>query len=306
MTERRAGPDHALYAHAPFPDRPQLAWPGGARLALCVFLYVEHWELDPPKGAIYDQRHDGPLGGSYPNYKVHTQFEYGNRVGIFRILDALERHRVPITVAVNAGACAAYPPLMRELTRRDCEFAAHGAFATRLLSSRMSEIEERAAINESIDTIEQAVGRRPRGWIGQDFGESTRTPRLLAEAGLSYVADWTNDDQPYFMNTTLPLVSIPNQAEWDDVQIVWHRKVHPAVHRDGVIEAFERLYQEGASTGMLFGLHLHPWLIGRPHRIGYLEEMLTRLTARRDVWMTTAGAVADHFNASAGQRSAQG
>ena len=62
---------------------------------------------------------------------------------------------------------------------------------------------------------------RPRGWIGLDYGESTVTPHLLAEAGLDYVADWGNDDQVYFLATNPPLLSIPNQAEWDDVQLIW-------------------------------------------------------------------------------------
>lgn len=313
MTERRAGPDHALYPHSPLPQRARLRWPGSARVAFCVFLYFEYWELDPPQGTVYDRRHDGALGGLFPNYKVHSQFEYGNRVGIFRVLDALDRHGLPVTVAANAGACRNYPFLVREFQNRNYEIAAHGSFATRMLSSQMTEAEERAAIGESLDTIEQTTGQRPRGWIGQDFGESTRTPQLLAEAGVSYVADWANDDQPYVMQTSPPLISIPNQSEWDDVQLMWHRKIHPSVHRDGVCAAFERLHQDGAENGMFFGLHIHPWLMGAPHRIGYLEDALARLVTKGEVWRTTAGGVveflasrssnsADHSSANAGQR----
>src|SRR5207302_2120938 len=101
-----------------------------------------------------------------------------------------------------------------------------------MLSSRMSETEERATIAASLETIARAAGTRPRGWIGQDYGESTITPQLLAEAGLSYVADWGNDDQPYWLQTQPPLASIPNQAEWDDVQMIWHRKVQAVIWRD--------------------------------------------------------------------------
>ena len=74
MTERRPGPDHALYGHSPLPNRVPLRWPNGARVALVVFLYFEYWELDPPNGWIYDKRHDGALGGVFPNYKVHAQY----------------------------------------------------------------------------------------------------------------------------------------------------------------------------------------------------------------------------------------
>lgn len=294
MTERREGPDHALYGHSPQPDRAPLHWPDGAHVALAVFLYFEAWEIDPPKGSIYDKRHDGVIGGLFPNYKSYSQYEYGNRIGIVRVLELLDRHKLPVTVAVNSGACAKCPYLVRQFRERSYEFAAHGTFATRMLSSRMSKAEERAAIAQSLDSIERASGARPGGWIGQDYGESTVTPRLLAEAGMRYVADWGNDDRPYFLQTTPPLLSIPNQAEWDDVQMIWHRKVHPATWRDTVLDAFTQLQADGASSGTMFGLHIHPWLTGAPHRIAILEDVVGRIAAASKVWRTTAAGIADH------------
>jgi peptidoglycan/xylan/chitin deacetylase (PgdA/CDA1 family) len=295
MTERREGPDHPLYRHSPRPERAPLRWPGGARVAFVVFLYVEAWEIDPPEGAVYDKRHDGVLGGLFPNYKTLSQYEYGNRVGIVRVLDALARHGLPATVAANAGACLRYPALLDRLRERGDEIAGHGMFATRMLSSRQSEADERAAIAQALDVVERATGERPRGWISQDFGESPHTPRLLAEAGLHYVADWGNDDQPYYLATDPPLLSIPNQAEWDDVQMIWHRQVRPVVWRDTVLEAFRQLHADGASSGTVLGLHLHPWLTGAPHRIGLLEHVLAQIAATDAVWRTTAGAISDHL-----------
>src|SRR3954470_11911229 len=212
MTERRPGPDHALYAHSPLPGRTVLRWPEGARVALVVFLYFETWELDPPAGSVYDKRHDGPLGGIFPNYKVYSQYEYGNRVGIVRVLDLLDRHKLRATVAANALACERYPYLVGQFRDRGYEFAAHGWSATRMLSSAMSASDERCAIAQSLDTIERSTGARPTGWIGQDYSESTLTPHLLAGAGLRYVADWSNDDQPYRVTAATPLLSIPNQS----------------------------------------------------------------------------------------------
>ena len=140
------GPDHSLYrAFAAAGARAAALARRRARRAR-VFLYFEYWELDPPTGSIYDKRHDGALGGLFPNYKVHSQYEYGNRVGIFRVLDLLDRHELPVTVAANAGACEKYPYLVEQFRERGYEFAAHGTFATRMLSSQMSEAEERAAI----------------------------------------------------------------------------------------------------------------------------------------------------------------
>jgi peptidoglycan/xylan/chitin deacetylase (PgdA/CDA1 family) len=294
MTQPREGIDHSLYCHSPGAARPAWQWPGHARLAFCIFLYFEYWELDPPTTALHDPRFDGPLGDLFPNYRAYTQFEYANRIGIFRILALLDRYHLTATLAANAGACTRYPFLVSEFKRRGYEFAAHGSFATRMMSSRMGEAEQRAEIAHSAATIEAMTGRRPRGWVSQDFGESSITPHVLAQERFAYVADWGNDDQPYFMRTDPPLLSIPNQAEWDDVQLIWHRRVAAPVYRDTVCEAFDQLHREGETSGMFFGLHIHPWLLGMPHRIGCLEEVMTTIMAIGDVWHTTAGGVTDY------------
>ncbi len=288
MTARAPGPDHRLYPHWPRPGRPARRWPGGARTALMVFVYFEAWDLAVPADAVRDRRLDGPLGGVAPNLRPYTQFEFGNRVGVFRVLPLLDRLGLRATVAANALAVRRYPFLVEEFRRRGSEFAGHGRAANVMMSSRMSEADQRAHIADSIDAVRQATGAAPAGWVSQDYGESTLTPRLLAEAGLSWVADWGNDDQPYAMSTEPALVSLPNQAEWDDVQLMHHRGASPAVWRDSAIAAFDVLHAEG---GACFGVHIHPWLVGMPHRIGYLEAVLAHVAGADGVWRATAGEV---------------
>jgi peptidoglycan/xylan/chitin deacetylase (PgdA/CDA1 family) len=291
--ERHApGMDHSLYPYSPMPARPVLAWPQGARVAFWVLLHLEYWELDAPEGALRDPRFVGEFGSYFPDYRSWTQRDYGNRVGIFRVLELLDRYQLKVTVAANSSALERYPYLVAELKRRGYEFAAHGSHATRMITSRMSEAEERAAIASSIEAVERATGRRPTGWLGQDYGESERTPQLLAEAGLDYVMDWPNDDQPYRMTVGKPFVSIPNHAEWDDVQLLWLRRVGMQTYAKVLGEAFDALHEEGAQSGRLFGLSLHPWLIGMAHRIGYLDQALRHIAGHRDVWQATSGEIA--------------
>src|SRR2546423_1641190 len=171
MTVRRSGMDHGLYSYTPLSTRKAWTWPNGKRVAACIYVYLEYWELDPPPDALKDRSYDGYLGALHPNYFAYTAFEYGNRVGIFRILDLLDRYGLKATVAANAGACARYPFLVRELRRRGFEFAAHGNFATRMISSKLTEAQERAEIAEAIRGLTEATGQRPKGWISQDFGE---------------------------------------------------------------------------------------------------------------------------------------
>jgi peptidoglycan/xylan/chitin deacetylase (PgdA/CDA1 family) len=211
-------------------------------------------------------------------------------------MDALDRHGLRATVAANAQACRRYPSLVAELQQRGFEFAAHGISAGAMITSRMSEAEESEHIATSTDAVARATGRKPRGWIGQDYGESTVTPFQLAAAGLTYVADWGNDDRPYFMCTTPPLVSLPNQAEWDDVQMIWHRQVALADYRKAAQAAFDVLYGEGVRSGAFFGLHLHPWLTGWPHRIGAVEAVLEYIVGKPGLWPATAGEVAEHYS----------
>ena len=80
--------------------------------------------------------------------------------------------------------------------------------------------------------------------------------------------------------------------------MIWHRKVQSSVWRDSVLEAFAQLHADGADSGTVFGLHIHPWLTGQPHRIGYLEAIVEKIAAASDVWRTSAGALADHIAAA--------
>ena len=295
MTKLAPGMDHDLYRYSALPDRPKLLWPNGNRLAFYVLLHLEYWELEPPKGVHTDPRFKGPRGDYSPDYRYFTQREYGNRIGIFRIFDLLDRHGVKATVAANAGACERYPNLIAACLERGYEIAAHGDYQTRMITSDMEEVDERHVIERTTEIVEKAVGHRPTGWLGVDSNESTRTPQLLAEAGYDYQLDWPNDDQPYMMTTDPTLVAVPNQMEWDDVNALWIRHV-PNPRYPGLIgEAFRTLHAEGAKSGRLFSLPLHPWVVGQPHRVRYLAEALDDICRLGDVWQTTAGEIAQYY-----------
>ncbi|OYX00831.1 MAG: hypothetical protein B7Z15_20050, partial [Rhizobiales bacterium 32-66-8] len=206
----------------------------------------------------------------------------------------LDRYQIRAGVAVNAMAAERYPFLMEQFRKRNYEIIGHGVSANRIISSKMSEAEEKQEIATSIAAIEKATGTAPKGWLGQEFGESQRTPKLLAEAGLDYVLDWPNDDQPYPMHVGdgAKFVSLPNQPEWDDVQQLWLRRINTTRYPDIVGDAFELLHHEG---GQVFNLSIHPWLMGMAHRMKYLDEALRRVERFGNVWQATPGDVAKHY-----------
>ena len=297
MTTRKVGMDHELYVYSPSPARSPLNWPGGARLAVCVYLYFEYIEFDQPKNAVRDPRlKDRPR----PDCREYSWYQYGNRVGIFRVLDVLDRYGIKATVAANSEAALRYPYLIDAFAKRGYEFAGHGATANRMISSRMTMEEERETVSDALDKVQRASGQRPLGWISQDYGESERTPGILADMGLTYVADWPNDDQPYLMGRERPLVSLPNHVQWDDMHLLWDRRLQMPRYPEIVGEALDVLYTEAEQSGRFFSLGLHPWLIGAAHRIGYLDRVLSAIMSRPHIWQTSAATVAKHVSASAG------
>ena len=288
----KAGMDNPWYEYVPYPKRPRLDWPKHTRVAFCVILHLEYFELIPAEDSYKDPRLVNEFGNYIPDYRTWTQREYGNRTGIFRVLDVLDRYQIKAGLAVNAMAAERYPFLIEQARKRGYEFIAHGTSANRMISSKMSEAEEKVEIASSIEAIEKAAGVKPAGWLGQEYGESQRTPQLLADAGLDYVLDWPNDDQPYAMKVGKKFVSMPNQPEWDDVQQLWLRRINTTRYPDIVSDAFELLHHEG---GQVFSLSIHPWLMGMAHRIKYLDEALRRIERFGNVWHATPGEIARHY-----------
>ncbi|MDP7548601.1 MAG: polysaccharide deacetylase family protein [Alphaproteobacteria bacterium] len=292
---RKPGMDHELYAYSAIPTRGALAWPDGKQLAVWVVLHLEQWEMQAPASAVRDARFRGEFGNFFPDYRTYSTREYGNRVGVFRLFEVLDRYQIPVTVAANAALCRERPQLIEECLRRGYEIAAHGNYATRMISARMSPAQEADYIAEAMAVVRQSSGAERVGWIGQDFGESPRTPQLLAAAGADYLGDWPNDDQPSWLTLSPPLVSLPYHVEWDDATLMALRQLTAPRYGQLVGEAADRLYEDSAASGRMMSLGLHPWVIGQPQRIRYLEQILARLRQMDGLWFTTAGEIADSF-----------
>ncbi len=285
--QRGPGMDHAHYPFRALPDGPGFQWRDGARIALTVTLMVDHWELLPPANAHADPRIVSPLGKFNPDWLTWSQRAYGNRVGIFRVLDVLDHHAITPSVALGSEAAKRFPELVDELSRRNACFMAHGDFATRRITSRMTEIEEREFIVRARDAVATATGDAPTGWCGQDFNESFDTPSRLIEAGFQYTTDWANDDRPYLLDGKL--LSLPPQPEWNDLECLRLRGITAPIWADTVAEAFAVLHEE---AGGAFNLTLHPWIAGQPHRIRWLREALSRILGKSGVWRTTTDELA--------------
>ena len=295
--ERRFGMDHEHYDWSPLSTRGILRWPDNARLALSVVVTLEHMEWLPPEGSFQSANlAGGSAARPFPDYARISHREYGHRVGIYRVLDVLERYGIRPTVAMDAMTASNYPYLVRHCLDRGCEIIGHGISVSRMITGNMSEQQERDYIRESLDALTQATGEVPTGWMGPEYGESERTPRLLGEAGIRYLCDWANDEQPYPLNVPAgELFALPVMLELDDVVAMAHRKV--TVERYGAMlrEGFDGLYDDGTANGRALVLSLHPWLIGQPFRIGVLDEALGHMMRRQGVWAASGAEVVDWY-----------
>lgn len=288
--------DHSLYTFSALPQRPAYTWPGGPGLAAYAVLFLEHWDLVPPPGSLRDPRMVGEFGSFTPDYRSWSQREYGLRVGIFRVIDALRAAGVRPVIAANAMALDRLPGLVRLFQDWGCDWLAHGVAATRMMHSGMTLEAQRAHIAEAVAALVRTTGVQPLGWLSQDWGTTPHTPQLLADAGIRYTLDWCHDDQPGWLNTRPGLLSVPLSAEWDDVQCQWLRQMPPREHADLTVAAFDRLHRECAEQqrAAVFGLALHPWVCGMSSRIAALRSLLDRLRAYPVVHWTTPAALFDH------------
>ena len=291
--KRKYGMDHDHYVWSPLTSRPPLRWPNEARVALCVVVTLEHLEWESPQGWFQTS---GMYPRPMPDYTTFSHRDYGRRVGLFRILDLLQRLKIPATIAIDSATASNFPLLVQHCKERDCEFVAHGAAVSRMITNRMPEAEERAYIQDCLKTLNGSLGVTPRGWFGPQYGESERTPRLLAEAGVEYVCDWVNDEQPYRM--TVPkgdLCALPVMLDLDDDFAFRQRRVQVDVQERALRDAFDVLYADGAVHGRVLVLSLSAWLSGQPYRIRFLGEALKHVMNHSGVWAARGGDIIDWY-----------
>ncbi len=282
MEPQRYGP----FPYTPINRRPKISWPNGARVALWVVPNIEVFPLDEPI----------PGGtGMAPDVINWAPRDYGARVGIFRIMEVLSRHGVRGTVALNSEVCDAYPAIVEDAVGLGWEFMGHNQSNSRYLHLMTPE-DERRVVMDTFDRIEAATGARPRGWLSSGLQQSWHTLDYLVEAGASYVADWINDDQPYLMDVGgKRLASIPYSAEINDLPQFLRLGRTADEFETMMRRQFDTLYREGAESGRVMAICLHPFVIGVPHRIGALDSALAYITGHDDVWLATGAEIIDHY-----------
>ncbi|MGE0801565.1 MAG: polysaccharide deacetylase family protein [Lautropia sp.] len=302
---RRHAMDHDRYDWSDLFERPPLALPGGARVALWVMPIVQWFPLDMSAKPF---RAPGGLTMPYPDFRHYTNRDYGNRIGIFRILDVLDALRLPASVAVNGAIAERYPALLRELVDRRHEIVAHGVDMGKVHHGGLAEDAERALIAGALQTLRQASGQPVAGWLSPGRSQSHATLDLLAEHGVAWCCDWANDDLPYPMRTRAGVVyALPLAQETDDRTVLLEMHQTEDDWLQQVKDRFDVLYRESARHGgRIVSVPLHAWVSGVPYRIGLVRQALEYMIGHDGVWPATGDAILAAYLAQRGGSTGAG
>ena len=278
------------FEYLPALGRPKLELPGGARVAVWLGLNIEHYPFGRPALSI------GPVTAGLPVDPMNYGWrDYGPRVGIWRVIELLDRLGMRASAIVNSEVCHRYPVIVEEGRRRGWAWLAHGR-DNATLQTGMSVDEERSYLAETVDTIERSTGQRPLGWLGPALTETANTPALLAELGLTYVCDWCNDDEPYPLAIDGgPMLSLPYSIEANDVTLLAQRGYTGPQYLEVLVDQFDALYEEGRNGGKVMAIPLHPFLVGLPFRMRYLQAALEHIAGHEHVWLATSDEIAEWY-----------
>jgi peptidoglycan/xylan/chitin deacetylase (PgdA/CDA1 family) len=282
---RRAGYDHDLYGWSPLPARPPMHWPGGRPLAVWPVIVAEFFPLTPAERPF---RAPGHMQTAFPDYRHYTARDYGNRVGIYRLLDALEARGIRASVAMNVAVAERYPALLTAVRAGGHEVMAHSTDMNGAIDSSLAEVDEAALIAETRARWAR-LGLAPEGWLSVARSQSFRTADLLRAAGFRWMADWGNDDLPFRFESGI--INLGLNHELSDRQIINEAGATAEGYAEQIGDAAAWLAREGAAGGRVLPLQWTPYIIGLAYRMAAFEALLDTLLARGDCWFASGGAI---------------
>ncbi|MGY4920070.1 polysaccharide deacetylase family protein [Streptomyces sp. 900116325] len=276
------------YSNSTIASRPPLSFPNGARLAFYVGLNIEHFRPDLPLLQS---------GGPVPDALSHGWRDYGNRVGVWRLMDIFDEVGIRATGILNSDVCIEFPEIIEAGVARNWAWVAHGQ-TNSIFQTGMAPKDEQQYLKEMFATLDASLPARPKGWLGPGLTETAETPQLLADAGLNYILDWCCDDQPFPMNTP-GMLSVPYSLDVNDfLMFTTNPGLSGPDFERVVLDQFEQLLEDSASAGRVMALPLHTFIIGQPYRAKYLKRVLKTIAATKDVWLCTSDDIAEHYLAT--------
>ncbi len=281
---------HGRYAYSSIVSRPDYNWPKGARLAVYVALNIEQFSYGEGKGAAIAPPDQAQ------SHSIYSWRDYGNRVGIWRILEMLDALDIPAEAQVNTAIYEHCPDIPEALRERGHEILGHGV-SNSFEQGGLDEAAEAMLIKTVTDFLTAREGKAPAGWMSPWLSNSAVTPDLLQEAGYRYFMDWTSDDQPIWMRTRNGrILAMPYPIECNDTRgIVWYR-YSSQEFADMLVECFDEMLRQSEHQPLVCPISLHPFVVGRPYRLGPLRRAFEHIAKHRSrIWLTRPGEICTHI-----------
>jgi peptidoglycan/xylan/chitin deacetylase (PgdA/CDA1 family) len=295
-----AAPSSATrFDYSAWPTRPRVRWPNGARVALWIAPNIEHYEYLPEQVRIRDPWPRLP----HPDILGYGLRDYGNRVGVWRLMDLFDRLGLRCTVSLSMSVLDLYPDIAEGMLSRSWELMSHGLYNTRYHWG-MSEADEREAIQQCMEIHRRFTGADLKGWFSPAASNTRATPDLVAEAGIQYLCDLYHDDQPTRLNVRQGVLhSLPYSMEIND-SIAWRRGQEAEAFCRKICDEFDTLYADGAVRGTVMNIAVHPFIMGQPHRIEHLQRALEYILSHDGVWCATGSEIVAAYVAQTAADSA--
>ena len=294
-----------LHGYGRRPPHPQ--WPGDARIALQFVLnYEEGGENSILHGDAGSEQFlsemFNPASYAARHLSMESIYEYGSRVGVWRILREFERRALPMTVFGVATALARNPEVAAACIESGHEIACHGL--RWIHYQDVDEATERDHMTQAIALMQEVTGEPPLGWYtGRD---SPNTRRLVADVGgFAYDSDYYGDDLPFWLSvrrsdgTLAPHLVVPYTLDANDMRFALPQGFsHGDEFFKYLRDAFDVMYAEGAESPSMMSIGMHCRLLGRPGRMRALQRFLDHVQDHDRVWVTRRIDIARHWNAA--------
>lgn len=283
---------------------PHADWPGGARIAVQFVLnYEEGGENCVLHGDAGSEQFLSELfnPASYPDRHLSMEgiYEYGSRVGVWRILREFERRGLPLTVFGVAMALERHPEVTAAFCELGHEIACHGW--RWIHYQNVDEATEREHMRIAMEIIQRLTGEPPLGWYtGRD---SPNTRRLVADhGGFLYDSDYYGDDLPFWTSVTktdgsaVPHLVVPYTLDTNDMRFALPQGFsHGDEFFDYLRDAFDVMYAEGDERPAMLSVGMHCRLLGRPGRFRALQRFLDHIERHDRVWVCRRVDIARHW-----------
>lgn len=273
---------------------PHWLWPDGKRIGVIFNTCLEAWSDGKAPGI-------SPMGNPLPPGVLDTMAiswaSYGVTCGIYRLLEAFERHGVRSSVMVNAILAERAPEAVKDVAQGGHEILSH-SYAMDVIPALLSDEDERDNIARCTSLLETASGARVRGWLSPRGTSRPQTPKLLAEAGYTWYGDVFDADLPYVLTFgDRRIVALPLNTDVNDMPFMKYGNAP-----ETMVHAFQQnvMIARERNEVTIIDVTNHAHIFGRPRGAYFYEKIIEQAASSPDIWVATRAQVADHVLSLAG------